>query len=80
MTGKFLSIDDDLTLHYEKSGQGPVTILLIPGWTMSTAVLPGSWRSSPNPPSTVALPTTRAPTARAAKPRAVIFTSSMGRT
>ena len=38
MTGKFLSIDDDLTLHYEKSGQGPVTILLIPGWTMSTAV------------------------------------------
>lgn len=31
-------ISADLTLHYECSGRGPITLIFIPGWTMSTAV------------------------------------------
>ncbi len=38
MNSKFLTIDEDLTIHYEDSGHGTFTVLLIPGWTMSTEV------------------------------------------
>jgi non-heme chloroperoxidase len=38
MTGKFLTIDDDLNLHYEQAGNGETTVLFLPGWTMSTRV------------------------------------------
>lgn len=31
-------IDDELSIHYEASGHGTTTVLLVPGWTMSTAV------------------------------------------
>ena len=31
-------IDDELSVHYEASGRGATTVLLVPGWTMSTAV------------------------------------------
>ena len=34
----FIQLDDDLKLHYVEAGQGPQTILLIPGWTMTTEV------------------------------------------
>jgi non-heme chloroperoxidase len=30
-----VKIDDELTLHYQESGHGNQTILLVPGWTMS---------------------------------------------
>ena len=32
-------IDDELSIHCEASGHGSTTVLLVPGWTMSTAVL-----------------------------------------
>src|SRR5262245_61786554 len=35
---EYAKLSDDLTLHYEQTGQGPQTILFIPGWTMSTKV------------------------------------------
>ena len=38
MSGDFIDIDADLRLHYEQAGSGERTILLIPGWTMSTRV------------------------------------------
>lgn len=44
MSKKYLKIDDELTLHYEDSGKGPLTLLLIPGWTMSTAVFENQLR------------------------------------
>ena len=31
-------IDDELSIYYEASGHGAATVLLVPGWTMSTAV------------------------------------------
>nr|WIE91229.1 alpha/beta hydrolase [Mesorhizobium sp. WSM4875] len=34
----FARVSDDLTLHYQKSGHGPIPIVFVPGWTMSTAV------------------------------------------
>lgn len=38
MSGKFVQVDVDLSLHYEQAGQGALTVLLVPGWTMSTRV------------------------------------------
>ena len=38
MSGGFIKIDGDLTIHYEQAGQGDITVLLVPGWTMSTRV------------------------------------------
>jgi Predicted hydrolases or acyltransferases (alpha/beta hydrolase superfamily) len=35
---EYAKLSDELTLHYEQAGQGPETILFIPGWTMSTKV------------------------------------------
>jgi len=34
----YVKVSDDLTIHYEKTGTGPRTILLVPGWTMNTTV------------------------------------------
>jgi non-heme chloroperoxidase len=34
----FIQLDDELTIHYQQAGQGDNTILLLPGWTMSTRV------------------------------------------
>ncbi|MDI5929694.1 alpha/beta hydrolase [Rhizobium leguminosarum] len=33
-----VEVSDDLTIHYELAGSGPTTILLVPGWTMSSEV------------------------------------------
>ena len=38
MSGEYIEIDADLTIHYEQAGHGAVPILLVPGWTMSTRV------------------------------------------
>lgn len=38
MSGEFIKIDADLDIHYEQAGQGDITVLLVPGWTMSTRV------------------------------------------
>jgi len=38
VAGKFLKIDDELTIHYEESGRGKIPVLFLPGWTMSTKV------------------------------------------
>ncbi|MCP4387381.1 MAG: alpha/beta hydrolase [Gammaproteobacteria bacterium] len=38
MSAEFIKIDADLSLHYEQSGRGDITVLLVPGWTMSTRV------------------------------------------
>lgn len=35
---EYVKVSDDLTIHYEKTGSGPQTILLVPGWTMNTTV------------------------------------------
>jgi len=35
---QFIKIDDELTIHYEESGRGKITVLFLPGWTMSTKV------------------------------------------
>lgn len=35
---EYAKLSDELTFHYEQVGQGPQTILFIPGWTMSTKV------------------------------------------
>ncbi|MEQ9490655.1 MAG: alpha/beta hydrolase [Alphaproteobacteria bacterium] len=34
----FVKLSDELTIHYEQSGNGDVAIVFIPGWTMSTEV------------------------------------------
>ena len=38
MSSGRVRIDDELSLHYETSGRGETTVLLVPGWTMTTAV------------------------------------------
>ena len=38
MSSQFISISKELTVHYEETGKGKKTILLVPGWTMSTKV------------------------------------------
>ena len=38
MSSGRVRIDDELSLYYETSGCGATTVLLIPGWTMTTAV------------------------------------------
>jgi non-heme chloroperoxidase len=38
MTSDYVRIDAELSLYYQQAGQGDRTILLIPGWTMSTRV------------------------------------------
>ena len=38
MIDDFIQLDDELTIHYQQGGQGDITILLLPGWTMSTRV------------------------------------------
>ena len=35
---EYLEISRDLTIHYEQAGEGDMTIIFIPGWTMSTEV------------------------------------------
>ncbi len=35
---EFVDIDDELRIHYRQAGCGDNTILLVPGWTMSTRV------------------------------------------
>ena len=35
---EYVQLNIDLTIHYEKSGSGDITIIFIPGWTMSTDV------------------------------------------
>lgn len=34
----YVKVSDDLTIHYEQAGSGSLTILFVPGWTMSTKV------------------------------------------
>ena len=38
MSGKFLQIDAEMSIYYEQAGHGDITVLLVPGWTMSTRV------------------------------------------
>lgn len=38
MSGKLVKLGDDLELFVEQTGVGDITVLFIPGWTMSTAV------------------------------------------
>ena len=38
MSSGRVRIDDELSLHYETSGRGETTVLLVPGWTMTAAV------------------------------------------
>lgn len=38
MTGKLIQIDTELSLFVEESGFGDVTLLMVPGWTMTTEV------------------------------------------
>ncbi len=38
MSAQFFQVDIDLSLHYEQAGRGDITVLLVPGWTMSTRV------------------------------------------
>lgn len=35
---EYVKLSDDLTIHYETSGQGDQVILFVPGWTMSADV------------------------------------------
>lgn len=35
-----IGVDEELVIHFESSGAGPRTVLLVPGWTMSTRVFP----------------------------------------
>lgn len=37
-SGRYVKVSDDLTIYYESVGNGPRTILFVPGWTMSTEV------------------------------------------
>jgi non-heme chloroperoxidase len=37
-SAEFVKVSDDLTIHYERSGHGPTTVVLVPGWTMDTEV------------------------------------------
>jgi pimeloyl-ACP methyl ester carboxylesterase len=34
----YARVSDDLTIHYRSTGSGPLTIIFVPGWTMSTEV------------------------------------------
>lgn len=38
MKSQFIDISTDLRLHYEETGHGELTVMLVPGWTMSTRV------------------------------------------
>ncbi|MCP4874905.1 MAG: alpha/beta hydrolase [Gammaproteobacteria bacterium] len=38
MKGDYVRVDDELEIYYEQAGEGENTILLLPGWTMSTRV------------------------------------------
>ena len=38
MSGGRVRIDDELSVYYEASGHGATTVLLVPDWTMSSAV------------------------------------------
>lgn len=35
---EYVKISDDLSLRYQKSGHGPIPIVFVPGWTMSSEV------------------------------------------
>ncbi|MBO0663192.1 alpha/beta hydrolase [Jiella sp. MQZ9-1] len=34
----YAKISDDLTIHYQSTGSGPVAVIFVPGWTMTTKV------------------------------------------
>jgi non-heme chloroperoxidase len=36
VTSHFIEISDTFTIHYETAGRGDITIVFIPGWTMTT--------------------------------------------
>lgn len=38
MTSSYLKISDDLTIHYETTGEGDIPVVFIPGWTTTTKV------------------------------------------
>lgn len=38
MIGKYLEIDPQFKLHYVEAGSGDITVIMLPGWTMSTQV------------------------------------------
>lgn len=38
MVSAYLKVSDELTLHYERSGDGELGVIFIPGWTMTTRV------------------------------------------
>jgi len=38
VTDHLVQLDDELTVHYQQAGRGDSTVLLLPGWTMSTRV------------------------------------------
>ena len=35
MSGDFIEVDADLNIYYEQAGEGDITVLLVPGWTMT---------------------------------------------
>ena len=36
MVDAYVQLDDDLTVHYEASGQGDIAVIFVPGWTATT--------------------------------------------
>ena len=38
LKAEYVAVSNDLTIHYEQAGKGDITIIFIPGWTMSTDV------------------------------------------
>jgi len=38
VTDHFIRLDDELTVHFQRAGQGEQCVLLLPGWTMSSQV------------------------------------------
>lgn len=42
--GKMLQVDSELSLYYEESGEGDTTLLMVPGWTMTTQVFNHQYR------------------------------------
>ncbi len=36
MVDAYVQLDDDLTIHYEASGQGDIAVIFVPGWTATT--------------------------------------------
>lgn len=38
MVHEYVKLSNDLTIHYEASGEGDIAVIFVPGWTMTTRV------------------------------------------